>query len=997
MNSLQALEKRVATLANHHQKYIHVLKQHLDSLIDILESSGNLMQVHLWTSSSHVDEEMELIVRLSDNRQTNIRHVSCYYALQFLHMNFRHQDILTLGISSGATIEMVYQQFMMNVGSDFRALSRAYMKALLDLYLPDWDQGDFFICGVGTRADQDDIDVGIVTRDDTDITAINQAMQNITHDMLVYATPLHHYLSEHIGEQLYSSTVSEYLEHLDPEIRDMVIISELIGSRFILGGEALFREFHEKVTSRYYYDPDQDIRYHEGFLRGILGEARAQFLTPLATDTISPKEDGLRIIKALLAAKRVVYGLEEVNAWDIIGALRTKEPHLSTQYESLFMTTSFLEILKFQLQMYVAQEDAFRLEEITPELRSQLADKMGYQAIGTVSAWDQLIIDYARAVKEARKFCEFLVKDTTTHLSSISIFRGMFQRNLAPSTGGPEVVRSEQSFAKDFIETARFFHGTRYWEDILIQLGSDQELQTGFIESLETLDEETKNQVIDEYTEWAPFSPISLMRLITILWKKQQNVLGDTVAARMSHAFLDKLEQLPYATERLAKIFTRYPQYIHEFLEHLPEPDFAYFFRIMNRPVVDENIEEPLSRLRSLCEIHEWSGHYFGRFFSRVIASHPEYLNHLTDSHQLHEIAVGLLALADVYPLLEDRKQALGEYYDLEFLRIGLGTMRGTDLRTTNIEFTEFCDNYMRKLFDVCTEEIRRESDTEPPSTDRFAVLVAGGHAREQAYDDDYDIIALVDTDDEDVIRHATRVMSRMNREILKRGLLPQYRLGEILGGFVNPMSRMIAYLESDDEDNFIDLSQLLGSRLIVGSERMRATINSQILDRFAISRKREYITRMVVEVRNRQNITGTCEADACNLKEAAGGLRDIEAIALMLKAYLEIHEPLTQDLFQKIRREIPGIADYLDTLSASLYYLRTIRDLYRITVAAEDTIDPDYLTHVGNIFRRSHRPELSDPKRIMEQIDTTLNDSVRAIDGVIWFLQESLSPEEQI
>ena len=232
---------------------------------------------------------------------------------------------------------------------------------------------------------------------------------------------------------------------------------------------------------------------------------------------------------------------------------------------------------------------------------------------------------------------------------------------------------------------------------------------------------------------------------------------------------------------------------------------------------------------------------------------------------------------------------------------------------------------------------------------------------------------------------------------MLEGGLWPQYRLGEILGGFVNPVSRVIAYLESDDEDNFIDLSQLLGSRLIVGSERMRATINTQILDRFAISRKREYITRMVVEVRNRQNITGTCETDACNLKEAAGGLRDIEAVALMLKAYLGIHEPLTQDLFQKIRREIPGIADYLDTLSASLYYLRTIRDLYRITVAAEDTIDPDYLIHVGNIFRRSHRPELSDPKRIMEQIDTTLNDSVRAIDGVIWFLQESLAPEEQI
>jgi len=995
MDSLPALEARVATLANHHQKYIHILKQHLDSLLDTLESSGNLMKVHLWTSSSHIEEEMTMIAGLSDESQVNVRHVSCYYALQFLHLNFRHQDILTLGISSESTVETVYQQFMMNVGSDFRHLSKAYLKTLLDLYLPDWDRGDFFICGVGTRADQDDIDVGIVTRDDADIEAINRALRDISRDMMIYATPLHHYLSEHIGEHLYSSTISEYVSHLEPEIRDMVIISELIGSRFILGGEALFWEFHDQVTSRYYYDPEWDIRYHEGFLRGILGEARAQFLTPLASDTISPKEDGLRIIKAVLAAKKVIYGLEEVNAWDIIGALRRKEPHHASFYETISRITSFLEILKFQLQMYVAQEDAFRLEEITPELRLQLADKLGYEAIGAVSAWDQLIIDYARGVREARKFSEFMVEDITTHLSSISIFRGMFQREGARKQADG-ATRPENSFASEFIEGARFFRGTRYWEDVLIRLAEDQELQDGFVDSLEALDEESRYRVIDEYTEWAPHSPISLMRLITILWKKQENILGDTAAARMTHVFLEKLEQLPYGTERLSRIFTRYPQYIHEFLEHLPEPDFAFFFRIMNRTIADETLEEPLQRLRSLCEVHEWSGHYFGRFFSRVIASHPEYLAHLTDSHQLHEIAIGLLAQADVYPLLNDQKRALGEYYDLEFLRIGLGTMRGTDLRTTNSEFTEFCDNYMRKLFDVCTEEVKRESDHEPPSTDRFAVLAAGGHAREQAYDDDYDIIALVDTDDEDVIRYATRVMTKMNREILKRGLLPQYRLGEILDGFVTPMSKVIAYLESDDDENFIDLSQLLGSRLIVGSERMRATINTEILDRFAISRRREYVTRMVAEVRNRQYITGTCEEDGCNLKEAAGGLRDIEAVALMLKAYLGIHAPLTQDLFHWTRPQLPEIAAELDTLSASLYYLRTIRDLYRITVAAEDTIDPDYLIRIGTIFSRSRRPELSDPERIMEQIDTTLQESMRAIDGVINYLQEALLPEPE-
>ena len=59
----------------------------------------------------------------------------------------------------------------------------------------------------------------------------------------------------------------------------------------------------------------------------------------------------------------------------------------------------------------------------------------------------------------------------------------------------------------------------------------------------------------------------------------------------------------------------------------------------------------------------------------------------------------------------------------------------------------------------------------------------------------------------------------------------------------------------------------------------------------------------MTNELRNRhqsQNVYN--EEEVCNLKETRGGLRDIEAIALMLKAYFCITAPISHLFFREIK-----------------------------------------------------------------------------------------------
>ena len=985
MNPFEILEKRVSSLGNHHQKYIHTIYRFKDSLIHALESSGKLMQVHLWRSSFSPGEEMKVISKLSEDPKTKIQHLSCYYALQFLHMNFRNLDILELGIAAGASLTDDYYNFMIQVGEDFRELTCVYLENLVNIYLPPKKRTNFFVCSVGTRADQDDIDIGVITTKEADVESLNSAFQKITQDMLVYATPLHLYLSEHVGKQQYTTTITEYKELLTDQIQDVIIISELLNAKFILGDFELFKKFQKEVIKKYFYNPEGDVRFHEGFLRGILGEARALLIKPLETDAITPKDDALRILKSILYAKKAIMNIEEVNAWGILHKIIKREPELSSQYELLFKALSFLETFKFLLQLFVIQEDSFLLEQIDKEQLFLISDRMGYRPVGAVGAWDQLIIDYYRYVKEVRKICDEIMESISEHLSSVSLFVKLMAKSW------DKQGNYHGSMPRDFIHIARFFEGTKYWDDLLNLLKSDDKILSSFVEGFEAIEDGQKEKIIQRYIEWAHYSPLTIIRLITILGNKQQIMIGETVAQKMNSSFLKYFGDMPYITERFCRIFSYSPQYIHEYLQFFPESQYEQLDHIISRDVHDDKLKEYQTQLKELCKIHKWSSHYFHRFFYRVIYHHPEYLKSLTDRGQLSKISIGLLAMVDRYPKTEQKKQFLEDYYDLEFLRVGIGTMRGVDLNITNHEFTEFCDNYMKKLFDICAEEVERESMINVPSTDLLAILAAGGHARGKAYDDDYDLIVVADTDDELVIQHATRIVSKMNREILKRGVLPHYRLGEILNGFVSPISKIIAYLELETEEGFIDLSQMLGARIIIGSDVMQSIIYDKILDRFIFSDKKRYINRMVDEIRSRQSTMQECDGETCNIKETKGGLRDIEAIALLLKAYLGVTDPILKEFFKEIKIFLPDLNSEIEVLSQSLYNLRTFRDLYRITVAAEDSFSPDHLSRLSTIFSQYNHPEWGDTEAIMSQIKTTLKKSSNAADVIITYLLENV------
>ena len=170
----------------------------------------------------------------------------------------------------------------------------------------------------------------------------------------------------------------------------------------------------------------------------------------------------------------------------------------------------------------------------------------------------------------------------------------------------------------------------------------------------------------------------------------------------------------------------------------------------------------------------------------------------------------------------------------------------------------------------------------------------------------------------------------------------------------------------------------------------MREVVDEKILRPLIFDKKTYYIHRMITEVISRQSVITSCDDETCNLKETKGGLRDIEAVALMLKAYFGISTPLSHRFFKKTKSKMPEISNEFDIITESLYFLRTIRNLYRITIAADDDLHSAYFSSLADIYfgiELKNGPEL-----LREKIQAALRNSAIACSGIIKHLKKEIS-----
>jgi hypothetical protein len=916
---------RTHEFGNHYRKYRQAVDKHLDKLITRLEAHKRRDAVHILHTSYDFAHELRIVSHIAQNIEEKLHFIGTYFALHFLLHNRYAVDQLRMDVLASHVDRLsIYRKFMLSIGNNFRMLTANYIKELLDIFVDKKDSPEFVILGVGTKSDQDDIDVGIIDDGNGDRMKFNRAIARISQEMLKFAITFHFHLSEHIGDNFYSASINEFKKVLKNEIKDFVIINEMLSAAVINGSEQLFNKYRKEIIDRYFYHKDGDNLYHEGYLRGIIGEVYSLLARPISERCIDFKEDGLRAIKSIICAQKTVYNIDQVNAWMIIEQLKKVDTRNNENYNALERSLTFFEIFRYLYQLYVTQDETIMIDDNSLQNIRRVAKILGYRDMGRSRAEEHILVHYYEHVQNIRAIIPLIIDDMKKHLRLTSRFLPM----LRPDYRG--------NIARDFINEFKFFRGTSFWHDILDHF-KNEDFVKRFVTALNDLPEPQCKAIIRQYFGLFQHDLYSLIYLMTILGKHKSSYF---IFEELNTHFLKNAGSVHGIIRNLAYVFNNFPALVNRYLALNNENALNSYLKIFEKKIFEKDIAEIINNLASLIGIHLSSSQFFKRFIMRILDKYPDSIRLLETPEQLQEFANGIYSDINSMPTFAACKEKLGDYYDCEVMRVGIKTLSGAPVEETNVEFTEFSDRYMLTLFDLCRHDVDLGYDRRIITDDLLAVFAAGGHAREQAFDDDYDIIVLLNSKDPDIFNYCNKIISKMNSEIIKRGTIPHHRFSDYFGQFVILLDDVEELLTQERDDIFIEESQMLGARLVIGSHRFEQEFQRRIVKPYIFDRKNRYIRQMTDEIMSRHSATDEkimeIERD---IKEGIGGLRDIEMVLLILKAKYEIMKPVNSQLLDYIARHNTVLCNDIQRLSKAFSFLKILRDTYRITAGASDII----------------------------------------------------------
>jgi len=971
---------RTSALGNHHLKHIFNIERNFDSLSSMIEKNGLMDQFRLGGLSSNPGREMKLIVGCAEERSKTLEMLGCYFSLQFLFMNIKALDILQKDLIKASNQYDVFRSFVIRTGNDFRLLSGAYMTTLLDIFLPQKNRPDFVVCGVGTRVDQDDIDMGVIDTGPKDREILTAAFGALNTEMLKYACTLHFHLSEHVGgiKRGYSASIEEYHLLLDKQIQDVVILSEMLNAVPILGNMRLFDRFDREILGRYYFHEGKDNKYHEGFLRGLMGEIRDLMTFEPPESTLNPKRDALRMLKAALFAQRTAKGIHGHTSLEVLGKLLIDDWANHKNYQRIYQALTFFETFRFLYMLFVVQEEEISLEsDENSENLQKVALAMGYEDKINASAFAQLMMHYRDHQQIARTGVENLICETTHHLDSITVFFPMTHPKLGGGYRG--------NIAVDFLKTSRFFRGTRFWEDIHYWMDKDDEsMLSRFADDFLSLPDARQKALVRSYVHWSNQTPYPILALITILFNHRPKLVKTSFFRNLTDRYIHSLDGTIQTVTRLSQIVNYAPKRLNDFLANLSEEHLKSFTEIIQNPIWPADVEKCRQALNSLCRMYLQSSYSFKRFIHRVFRNYSYSIGYLNREGEIQNLADGLYRSLDTLDTFGKKLDTLGDYYDFEFMRLGVSLIDGAKLENVNREFTLVSDNYIKRLFDYCREEtINAMKKTAPKTQDILAIFTAGGHARSQAFDDDYDLIILLDSDDPEIQKFCDRIILKMNKRIIQRSIMPHYRFADRFKHYVTTFGNIREFFVHPDDHAFIDKSQLLGARMIVGTTHFYETFVREIIQPYIFSQREEYSRYLRSEIASRQ--TAVFDRQMIDVKESRGGLRDMENFLFILKAQFEIVSPISEALIDRLSDFLhPGKSQKLKALFRDYLFIKHVRDLYRLMVSDDDHLQKFYLAVICPSLAKSYRTGVMTGEQLFDRIQVILRQNAGGIAEIL-------------
>ncbi len=942
------LSARAAKLGKHYQRFLLTTAAGLSPMVERLETLGLLEDIDLWCLSPTPARQMALLDEIGQDEREKLSFMATYYALQFLHMNLLALDHLELALSAGESRYAAYRDFLGAQGSNYQRLNSAYVESLLAHFLNGQPCPEYCMCVVGTRWDQDDVDVIVIHEGSDGIEALNQAIGRVSAEFFRRATRLHLYTAERMRSRSFTSDVEGYSRRLSEDQTDFVMICEMLSAEPLVGSQALFSKFRRQVTDRFFSRRGKTGRSHERFLRGLLGEMHSLLVEEVSRDRIDFKNEALRLAKGMALAGRVIRNLDLVDPVTLIETLAGHFRELDEDLENLRDALLFVEAFRLLFHMLVVQEEEIELSEETELMLDPVATAMSYTEKGGVPAVSHLLVNYSEAVEQVRSVSKKLMLRYTRYLRKASTKAYL----------SPRGSRQVRNVAVELADSVRMFGGHIFFEDVLEELQEGGGSLAGrLVEDMAGLALPERERVVSGFLEFADSDPMTLLELMLTI----RNVGGE-VAQAVFDTMLDRLlEQMDQADGGLLpgilSVFSSEPALVNRFIEALRPKQREQLEARLDAELWDDEQRQALANLRKYIWLRTAGSEFYRRMFRRVINRYPHFIRHLGDPERLLRHAAGFLAGLESDSNGERWRTRLGDYYDVSYLACAIEALEGAPFQKYRADFVSFADEYMANLYTQCKRLARDEAGRMPERHDLFVVLAAGGFARGQAFGGDYDLIFLLNSDDPETMAFFRQVAMRFHRELAGRGTIPQYRFADHFGEFVVTLSQLREWFASGMADT-VDRTQVLGSRLVVGNTRVYRELFSTVVEPEIFDRFDRFARDMQTEMSLRRGACHEPLEDRIHIKEGTGGLWDVEHLSLVLKARYRLLEPTSTRLLELLAERSPELREDLLALADHHAFLRRVRDLYRLLVAAEDELADGELGVVARVLGGSRPAE---------------------------------------
>ena len=933
------LSREIARFSNHAQRWVRASQKYRAVLESASEWSGGTAPL------DETPEDPRVAMRAIDqyariHREPRATLFGAYFAHHHLMIQARlARELLRQSMHPDPQHRVRTCHRIYTHADDVR---REWVSTLLELSIasavPELGPKDYAAFNVGALTDHEDVDLAIVVRTPEAKEALSRGFAPVAKTFLRFASKIQLFLTEGLDQPGAGATITEFSILLQHPNRRVVSVMQLLGAQYLCGDRGLERGLHERVI-RQYYAGHGDPLVHEGFLRAIRNELRVFLRSRPVPSIVAPKREVYYPAKMATAAVRVIHNVTTPRPPDALQAIAERDPNHMATYRTLADAFVQLEVLRSLVFLFVYQGDELDLSDPSELLAvRRVAVLFGLAESARRRPEERLIGTYMDLRGRALQSIWTIANEIDRHLERIGTFRHVVDR-------GVQTPVEEDNLVERILEALENHRGSVFWDEV-VALVTSSERGRRFIDDFVRLPEREHFTFARRYVAMMVEDASALVEFLVFLASRapEENPVATifwdaliTHLASHTDALIPFVERLDAETKtealfRLAVAFSPI--------------QLATLADLLERRDPTMRSARVVRSLRSVIFLVHHRSNAIGRVANRVLARTPEFLRRLGDMRRLRELTQKILDAAAREPDPETQIELLGDSFDVATLRASLIAMLEGAPADRDSELTAAVDRYVRELFKACFREVRQRSPMfqlyRPGSG--IAVFATGGYGRGEAFGGDFDYIAVARGGDPGLKKFFGKVLQRVSNAMSRRGLHPHNRFTGQFNAWVVRLPELIDYLSERREETFIDEAEMLEARFLLGDPALARAFNEQVVGMVLNESRELFIRDILGELDGRRDRL----PNHLNLKEGRGGLREIHLIMLALRCHAGLKGPMGASSLELVAKDLPGTEPVLRALWETHRELRRARELYRLTVAFDDNIEPEQLEEVA-------------------------------------------------